>query len=627
MPTTTTERITPGRSDISDPVTLTKRAFAYLRVSSDGQVNTGYSRDGLSIDSQRAEAERKAAQLDAEIVRVFLDPGKSAFVDLHKRTDFLEMLEELKRCNEYEATRVDYVIIWASDRWARNTIEHFQAHDMVKATGARLVSITEPMIGEDTPESFYFEGMKAVQNQYDSMRTGRAVKGGLYRKAMAGGSYGGRRMGYIRTIEQLPDGRQIGGIAPDPERHAFVTCAFKLYDSGEYSIPQLCHELYHLGLRSVPDKRYPSGKVGTSAMQRLLRNPYYAGLIVYKRGTKDEQVVEGRHPALIDRDTFDRVQARLDEKRMAGEFPRVRQHYLRGSVFCGDCGQRLTYGVSTGKNGRGYPYFFCSARVNGTKCAQRTNMRPELIEQAIERYYRERPIQLNAQQVQRRTEAIEALVAISQQTVVQVQQAKAELIAKLQVQQVRLIRLHAEEGDDISGDAFRDERLRMQTEIRAAEKSLAETEQRLQLDADMLRMALELAEDVAEVYTNAGEQTKRGYNQAFFSKLYVTPEWGDGQGKMVVQITRAELTEPYAALLPRGFVRQATNEVELIREVATKAESGPYEPLSDAAISIRLKLAEREGFEPSMEFNPHTRLAGECLQPLGHLSRDCGSPV
>lgn len=34
------------------------------------------------------------------------------------------------------------------------------------------------------------------------------------------------------------------------------------------------------------------------------------------------------------------------------------------------------------------------------------------------------------------------------------------------------------------------------------------------------------------------------------------------------------------------------------------------------------KLAESEGFEPSMEFNPHTPLAGEPLQPLGQLSAD-----
>ncbi len=31
-------------------------------------------------------------------------------------------------------------------------------------------------------------------------------------------------------------------------------------------------------------------------------------------------------------------------------------------------------------------------------------------------------------------------------------------------------------------------------------------------------------------------------------------------------------------------------------------------------------MAEREGFEPSVEFYPHNRLAGGCLQPLGHLS-------
>ena len=37
----------------------------------------------------------------------------------------------------------------------------------------------------------------------------------------------------------------------------------------------------------------------------------------------------------------------------------------------------------------------------------------------------------------------------------------------------------------------------------------------------------------------------------------------------------------------------------------------------------RTKMAEREGFEPSMRFKPHTPLAGERLQPLGHLSSDC----
>ncbi len=41
-----------------------------------------------------------------------------------------------------------------------------------------------------------------------------------------------------------------------------------------------------------------------------------------------------------------------------------------------------------------------------------------------------------------------------------------------------------------------------------------------------------------------------------------------------------------------------------------RLSSCPFPPL----------LEEREGFEPSMEFYPHTPLAGERLRPLGHLS-------
>ena len=32
-------------------------------------------------------------------------------------------------------------------------------------------------------------------------------------------------------------------------------------------------------------------------------------------------------------------------------------------------------------------------------------------------------------------------------------------------------------------------------------------------------------------------------------------------------------------------------------------------------------MAEREGFEPSVDYKIYTPLAGERLQPLGHLSK------
>ena len=36
---------------------------------------------------------------------------------------------------------------------------------------------------------------------------------------------------------------------------------------------------------------------------------------------------------------------------------------------------------------------------------------------------------------------------------------------------------------------------------------------------------------------------------------------------------------------------------------------------------VLLTLAERRGFEPPDRFYPINRLAGGCLQPLGHLSK------
>ena len=128
------------------------------------------------------------------------------------------------------------------------------------------------------------------------------------------------------------------------------------------------------------------GKVGTSSIQRLLRDPYYAGWVVYKRGTDEEQVFPGRHEALVDQETFDQVQAILNQRSLAGERPQKNTHYLKGSLYCPACGLRLTYGISTGSNGTKYPYFFCSGRINSTSCDMRSNFPPELVEAAVQRH-------------------------------------------------------------------------------------------------------------------------------------------------------------------------------------------------------------------------------------------------
>ena len=533
------------------------------------------------------------------------------------------MLDELKRRNEHASTRVEYVIVWALSRWARNQRDHWQTRELVREAGAKLISITEPLIGDDSAAAFFYESMIATQNQFQSMQTGENVKRGLHQKARVGGTYGPAPLGYLNSVDELPDGRRVAIVTIDPDRGPLITCAFQLYASGEYSIAQLAAELEHLGLRSRPTAKRVPKKLGTTVVQRLLHNRYYAGLIVYRRGTKDEQVFDGRHEPLIDPATFDRVQTLLDEKRVAGERPRVRQHYLRGSVYCGECGNRLTFGISTGRNGGKYPYFFCSGRINGTACTQRANIRPELIETAIERHYA--TVQMPPARVERGKAAIRAVAEASQDAVRQVQRAKTQLIAKLEARQDELIEMRFTEKS-ITPSLFKRKQAQLQAELDAAHESLAETELRMTIDRAHLELALELAEDVQAVYRDADEQTKRGYNQAFFKKLFVLAEWDDGE--TIVWISGVELTPPYALLLTENLFEQAEAEAQAL---ATQNRAGSAaDERSASPVSIYEQMAEREGFEPSNEVNPRyaisSRAHSTALAPLHGFTMRGGLP-
>jgi hypothetical protein len=77
----------------------------------------------------------------------------------------------------------------------------------------------------------------------------------------------------------------------------------------------------------------------------MLRDDYYTGIVTHN-GVKGD----GRHEALIDRATFDRVQKVLDGHRVSGDRSHKHHHYLKGTLYC-ICGKRLGYGRHRGKCG------------------------------------------------------------------------------------------------------------------------------------------------------------------------------------------------------------------------------------------------------------------------------------
>jgi hypothetical protein len=93
-----------------------------------------------------------------------------------------------------------------------------------------------------------------------------------------------------------------------------------------------------------------------------------------------------------------------------------------------------------------------------------------------------------------------------------------------------------------------------------------------------------------------------------------------------VEAKRAPFYEELARVV--HSLREAQETAQKTTNRPQTAQNKDFGPENDPDPDFRgrgsyiERMAERAGFEPAMEFDPHTRLAGECLQPLGHLSLD-----
>ena len=90
----------------------------------------------------------------------------------------------------------------------------------------------------------------------------------------------------------------------------------------------------------------------------MLRNPYYIGIVRYKGAEQS-----GTHEPLVDIETWQQVQRLLDSRKIADERRRTHDHYLKGSLFCGQCGSRMQLDYPANKQGVRYAYYVCSGRA------------------------------------------------------------------------------------------------------------------------------------------------------------------------------------------------------------------------------------------------------------------------
>ena len=179
----------PLAHDREDSVVATKRAVLYLRVSTPSQVNTDYNPEGISLPAQREACEPKASALDAEIIREFVEPGRSA-ATIDKRPVFQEMLAWIK-----EQGDIDYVIVYHFNRIFRNSIDAALTKRDLRKLGVRVVSTILDL--GDGPEGDMVETILNAVDEYRSRADGADISYKMGAKARNGGTLGRAPLGYL----------------------------------------------------------------------------------------------------------------------------------------------------------------------------------------------------------------------------------------------------------------------------------------------------------------------------------------------------------------------------------------------------------------------------------------------
>lgn len=515
-----------NETDVFAQALTPKVAVSYLRVSTRDQARRGGGDDeGFSIPAQRDANRRKAATLGAIITKEFVDRGASA--RSANRPELQGMLEYL---SDHD---VDYVIVHKLDRLARSRADDVEITRALDEFNVRLVSTTESI--DQTPSGMLLHGIMSSIAEFYSRNLAAEVMKGMAQKARSGGTVGRAPLGYRnhRTVDS--EGREMRTVILDTERAPLVALGFNLYATGDWTISGLVDHLNQRGLTTTPTPRMPSRPITEGLLHKVLTNPYYKGQ------TKFQGVhYDGRHEALVDEAKWQRVQDVL-ASHVNGERVRQHPHFLKSTVYCGQCGERLTVQVSTSATGMKYPYFNCAGRHSKrTNCTLRSVLIYE-VEKKLEEHYRR--MQLDS----KFRESVEAMIRDEfRSTREDVEAEQGDLKRereKLERERQKLMEAHY--AGAVPVDLLGREQERITRALQKIATQLAATSLEFEAVERNLQLALDLTVDCGAAYRDAPEHVKRMFNQAFFEKVLVIQEDDSISGVRL----EAELREPFDTLL------------------------------------------------------------------------------
>lgn len=324
--------------------------FAYVRKST-----TGDEKQALSIEQQIDKVNDCFGNL--EIVEIIKEKN-SAFKP-YNRPEFTKMIERIRN-GEAEG-----IIAWHPDRLSRNEVDASTITYMIR-TGEIMDLKFGSYNFDNSPEGIWMLQMALSQSQYSSAKLSKDVQRGLEKKNKMGWQNGVAPLGYSNIVN-LDTG--IPEIGIDPERFNLIRQMWDLMLTGNYTpnkIKEIANEEW--GFRTKIRKKSGGRPLSRSGIYKIFTSMFYAGYIQYK-----DQLIEGKHPPMVNLDEFDKVQSILGRD---GK-PRSKTHEFSftGTIRCGECGclitgTKKTKYVKAEDKMKDYVYCHCTKQKTGYKCEQ-----------------------------------------------------------------------------------------------------------------------------------------------------------------------------------------------------------------------------------------------------------------
>ena len=293
------------------------RCAIYTRKSSE----EGLEQDFNSLDAQReacaAYIVSQASEGWWQLPAVYDDGGISGGT--------LERPAIQRLLADVAAGTIDIVVVYKVDRLTRSLLDFAKLVEAMDKAEVSFVSVTQSF---NTTTSM---GRLTLNMLLSFAQFEREVTAERIRDKIAASKAKGMWMGGVVPLGYQANGRTL---AIDGEHAALIRSIFDRYlkvRNVRLLTAQLADESLHVPKRMTGTGRDLGGKPFTRGqIYKILSNPIYIGKVCHKG-----EIYDGQHDGIVDRETWDRVQAQLEANTQGEQKARTVQSpsLLAGKVF------------------------------------------------------------------------------------------------------------------------------------------------------------------------------------------------------------------------------------------------------------------------------------------------------